>query len=72
MKKLVLHSTKELRAKKPAEIEAYVSDLGKYQVTLQHDLGIGKAKTSHQLTQTRRAIARAKTLLSEMKREEKK
>lgn len=55
---------KELRTKKPVEIEKYVVELKKSQTELIHALSTNKETKSHQISVIKKAIAQAKTILS--------
>lgn len=63
--KLKTLTTKELRAKKPADISAYLVELELSQVA--HNLGLNtnKDKQTHQVEVIKKAIARAKTVQTE-------
>lgn len=62
---------KELRSKKPAEIEKYVLELKKSQSELSHEIYTNKETKTHQLGVIRKAIARAKTVQTAVAKEEK-
>lgn len=63
--KLKLSSTKDLRSKKPAELEKYITELRSNQAELLHAIATGKDKQTHQLGRIRRSIATAKTLAAQ-------
>ncbi len=63
---------KDLRTKKPAELDAYVSDMQKYRVELLHALQTGKEKGTHQLSLIKKTIARAHTVRVAQAKEEEK
>ena len=63
--KLKLTSVKDLTAKKPAEIQSYIAELRKQHVDLTHQIALGKEKQTHQLSQLKRAVAQAHTVLTQ-------
>ncbi len=63
--KLKLTPVKDLTAKKPAEIEKYITELKKQQVELTHQITLGKEKQTHQISQLKRAVAQAHTVLTQ-------
>lgn len=65
--KLKLTPVKDLRGKKPAEIEAYVAELKKQQAELNHALYTNKDSQTHQVGQIKKAIAQARTIQTELK-----
>lgn len=65
-------SIKDLRAKKPAELEQYVAELKTNQAELVHLMSINKEKQTHQLSVIKRAIAQAKTVQAQAAKEEEK
>lgn len=69
--KLAILTLKELRSKKPAEIEAYIADLKKSQVELNHSINTNKENKTHQVGVIKKAIARAKTIQNATAGEEK-
>ena len=69
--KLTTLTVKELRAKKPAEIEAYIKDLSIKHNELRHALSVNKEKQTHYNLVIRKAIAKAKTVLTEHNNMEK-
>lgn len=64
--KLKLTPVKDLRSKKPAEIEKYITELKKNQAELNHAIYTNKEKQTHQVSQIKRAIAQAKTVQAEL------
>lgn len=70
--KLKTLTVKELRSKKPAEIEKYITELKQSQTELNHAIYTNKEKQTHQVSVLKKAVARAKTLLAASAREEKK
>lgn len=69
--KLKTLTIKELRAKKPAELEKYIAELKKSQSELHHAIYTNKESKTHQVGVIKRAIAQAHTVLGENKEEEK-
>lgn len=63
---------KDLRTKKPSELEKYIAELQKSQAELIHAISINKEKQTHQHSVIRRAIARAKTVQAEAAKEKEK
>jgi ribosomal protein L29 len=70
--KIKLLTTKELRTKKPAEIQKYVKELQTHRIDLIEKVQAGKEKTTHQLKQMKRSIATALTVEAENSTKEKK
>lgn len=68
--KLSVMTTKDLRAKKPAEITAYITDLKQKQTELVHQISLQKESKTHLLGVIKRAVAQAKTIQSELDRKE--
>lgn len=68
--KLKTFTTKELRTKKPAEIETYIAELKKNQIELHHAIHTNKENKTHQVGVIKKAIARAKTVQSAQAGEE--
>lgn len=64
-------NAKELAAKKPAEIEAYIVELQKNLTELMHQINTGKENKTHQINVIKKAIARAKTVKTAVAGEEK-
>ncbi|MBP9738415.1 50S ribosomal protein L29 [Candidatus Saccharibacteria bacterium] len=64
--KLKTLTPKDLRGKKPAELDAYLLDLQKQQVELTHLLSINKDKQTHQVSIIKRAIAQVKTVQTQV------
>lgn len=62
--KLNLITTKELRAKKSADIEKYITKLEQTQTEHNHALYTNKDKQTHQIKLIKKAIARAHTIKS--------
>lgn len=58
---------KDMRAKQPAELQAQVLELLKEQFNLRMQKGSGQAFRSSDMKRVRRDIARAKTIIHEMK-----
>jgi ribosomal protein L29 len=63
--KIKLLSVKELRTKKEGELNNYIAELQVNRSNLIDAIQTGKEKTTHQLGQIKRSIAKAKTVLSE-------
>lgn len=63
---------KDLRVKKSADIEKYLTELRKSSVELQHQIAINKENKTHQLAVIKKAIAQAKTIQSELVNGEEK
>lgn len=57
-------SVKELRTKKPAEIEKYIAEIKASQAELNHAIYTNKEKQTHQVGMLKKAVARAKTILA--------
>lgn len=64
-------SSKELRAKKPADLEKHLIELKKNLETLNHEIYTNKETKTHQIGVIKKAIARAKTIQTATKGEEK-
>ena len=64
--KLKTLTPKELRTKKPADIEKYIIELEQSQVELNLALNTNKEKTTHQIGIIKKAIARANTIQTEL------
>lgn len=64
-------TVKELRTKKPAEIEKYIAELKKSQIELDHAIYTNKENKTHQVGIVKKAIARAKTIQTTLVGEEK-
>lgn len=60
--KLSVVNMKDLRAKKPEDVQKYVFELQKQLAELTHLIALQKEKKTHQLSQLKRAIAQAKTV----------
>ena len=60
--KLAIVNMKDLRAKKPSDVEKYITELQKQLAELTHLITLQKEKQTHQLSQLKRAIAQAKTV----------
>ncbi len=58
---------KELRSKKPEELQNLLLDLRKEQFSLRMQKGTGQASRPHMFKKLRKDIARVKTILNEMK-----
>lgn len=58
-------NTKELREKSTDELNAHMLDLLKEQFNLRMQKGSGQLAKNHLVKQTRRSIARVKTILNE-------
>jgi ribosomal protein L29 len=69
--KLAILTVKELRSKKPAEVEAYIADLKKSQTELNHNISTNKENKTHQVGVIKKAIARALTIQNVAAGEEK-
>lgn len=65
-------SQKELQSKKPAEIDVYIAELQKNHAELVHLIQTGKEKTTHQLGQIKKSIARAYTAQTQQTQKEEK
>ena len=65
--KTKLLSLKELRTKKPAELQNYVSQLERERTSLLHDIQTGKTKQTHLLKRIKRSTAQALTLAAAAK-----
>ncbi len=63
--KLKLTTVKELRTKKPADIDKYIVELKKTQADLNHAIYTNKDKQTHQVGEIKQAIARAMTIKAE-------
>jgi large subunit ribosomal protein L29 len=63
--KFKLLSTKELRAKKAAELDKYLAELRQNYTDLHHAVATNKDKQTHQLGQIKKTVARVNTILSE-------
>ena len=61
----------ELRGKSTDDLQKELSSLFKEQFNLRMQEGLGEMPRTHQFKQTRRAIARVKTLLNEAATKEK-
>ena len=59
-------TAKELRAKKPEEIEKYVKELKQTQSEFNHGLYTNKEKQTHQISVIKKAIARAYAIQTEL------
>ncbi len=71
MSKLNILSVKDLRLKKPVELEKHLVELTAAQTALAHDLATNKSKATHNQGNIKRQIARTKTIAHQTKREEK-
>lgn len=60
--KLSIVNIKDLRSKKPVELESYIVELQAQLAELTHLITLQKEKQTHQLSQLKRAIAQAKTI----------
>lgn len=60
--KLSIVNIKDLRAKKPADLQQYITELQKQLAELTHLIALQKERQTHQLSQLKRAIAQAKTV----------
>lgn len=69
--KLSTLTMKELRAKKPAEVEKYITDLKQSQIELNHAISTNKETKTHQVKVIKKSIAKALTVLSSNNGEEK-
>lgn len=69
--KIKLLTSKEMRTKKPAELNKYVAELKAKRTELLELLNTGKEKSTHQLSAMKRSIAQAKTVISEQIKENK-
>ena len=69
--KLTLLTVKELKSKKPAEIDAYITGLRKSHTELSHGINTNKETKTHQLGVIKKAIARALTIQNMAAGEEK-
>jgi|GEM_PF-6751593 len=70
--KLKTLTPKELRTKKPADIEKYIIELEQSQVDLNLALNTNKEKKTHQIGIIKKAIARANTIQTELNAQEEK
>lgn len=70
--KLTILTTKELRSKKPAEIDAYIAQLQNDQIELNHARFTGKETKTHQVAIIKKAIARAYTVKAQANAGEEK
>ncbi len=68
MAKFTYLPIKEVRTKKPAELQVYLDAVAKQQRELVHSLRTNKANTTHLMKKNRREIARIKTISSEIER----
>lgn len=68
--KISVLTTKELRTKKSADLDKYVADLTKQQTELVHQVSLQKENKTHQLGVIKKAIARAKTIQTELEGKE--
>ena len=70
--KLKTLTSKELRAKKSADIEKYIIELEQSQVDLNLALNTNKDKQTHQIKIIKKAIARANTIQTELSAQKEK
>lgn len=68
--KISVLTTKDLRSKKPADIDKYIADLQKQRTELVHQVSLQKENKTHQLGVLKTAIARAKTIQTELQGKE--
>lgn len=64
-------SLKDLRSKKPAEVNKYIAQLQSDYAGLTRDILANKQKQTHLLKNTKIAIARAHTVLTSLAKESK-
>lgn len=60
--KIKISLVKDLAGKKPAELDAYVTDLQKQLAELLHQIALNKEKQTHQIGMLKKAIAKAHTV----------
>lgn len=63
---------KDLQAKKPAELDSYITEMQKSRTELLHMIQTGKEKSTHQLGLIKKSIARAHTIRTQQARKEEK
>ena len=70
--KIKLISVKDMRTKKPADLDKYILDINNSRADLLEQLQTSKEKSTHQLSQMKRSVAQAKTVKSELNAKENK
>lgn len=61
----------DLKAKKPAELKVYISEMQHKRTELLQELHTNKSKQTHQLGLMKRSVAQARTILVQTDKESK-